>query len=298
MLDLETLFTIIYVLVDDWYQTKGKLFLKGKPGRKAKFSDSELMTLLLAMDFVPYPSESQFLAFMRANHLELFPKLVSQSQFNRRLRALRLLVEELRKQWMRKLGVEFETYFLLDTKPLPILGYKRSKKRSDFRGSAAYGYCESRRLRYFGYKLVMITTLSGIPIAYELVPADTDDRVAANEVLDSLNNSHVYGDKGFIGEEWQTRRYELDGNRIWSAKRKNQKGQNPPAFDRLLSQVRQRLEGVFNEIQNTGRQLERLVCKKIQGVAAHVIAKVTSYTLKLLLRQVYHLDVQTFSTIS
>ena len=59
MVDLETLFTIIYVLVDDWYQTEGKQFLKGKRGCKARFSDSEVMTLLLAMDFIPFPSESQ-----------------------------------------------------------------------------------------------------------------------------------------------------------------------------------------------------------------------------------------------
>ena len=38
----------------------------------------------------------------------------------------------------------------------------------------------------------MITTLDGIPIAYELVPANTDERVAANEVLDSVNNCDIY----------------------------------------------------------------------------------------------------------
>ena len=62
--------------------------------------------------------------------------------------------------------------------------------------------------------------------------------------------------------------------------------------------MRERIEGVFNETQNTGRQLERLVCKKVEGLAAHVIAKVTRYTLKLLLRHLYQLDVQIFSTFS
>ena len=153
-------------------------------------------------------------------------------------------------------------------------------------------------MHYFGYKLVMITTLDGIPIAYELVPANTDERVAANEVLGSVNNSDIYGDKGFIGQDWQEEQRRLDGNRVWTSKRKNQQEQNPPAFDNLLNRVRERIEGVFNEIQNTGRQLERFVCKTVEGLATHVIAKVTSYTLKLLLRHLYQLDVQTFSTIS
>ena len=43
-------------------------------------------------------------------------------------------------------------------------------------GSAAYGYCSSRKFHYFGYKLVMITTMSGIPIVYDLVPANMDER--------------------------------------------------------------------------------------------------------------------------
>ena len=48
------LLTTIYVLVDDWYQVKGRPMLKGKPGVKPEFSASELMTLMLAQDFIPY----------------------------------------------------------------------------------------------------------------------------------------------------------------------------------------------------------------------------------------------------
>ena len=45
------LLTIIFVLVDDWHQKEGVQYLKGKPGAKPEFSDSEVITLLLAMDF-------------------------------------------------------------------------------------------------------------------------------------------------------------------------------------------------------------------------------------------------------
>ena len=78
------IFLIILVLVDDWYQEKAQDFRQGKPGKKPEFSDSEVMTLLLAMDFIPFPSETQYLAFIRANYHDLFPRLLDQSQFNRR----------------------------------------------------------------------------------------------------------------------------------------------------------------------------------------------------------------------
>ena len=160
-IDIETILTIIYVRVDDWYQTKGHLLLQGKPGAKPEFSDSEMITLMLAEDFIPYPGEQQFVGYIRANHLELFPQLLDQSQFNRRARSLRLLVEALRRDWLIELGIEHAEHFLIDTKPIPVVGYKRSKSRSDFAGSAAYGYCASRNMHYFGYKLVMVTTLDG-----------------------------------------------------------------------------------------------------------------------------------------
>ncbi|HRE46895.1 MAG TPA: hypothetical protein PLD47_04160 [Aggregatilineales bacterium] len=49
---MERLFTTIYVLVDDWYQREGRVLLEGKPGAKARFRDSELLTVLLAHDFI------------------------------------------------------------------------------------------------------------------------------------------------------------------------------------------------------------------------------------------------------
>src|SRR4030042_6051476 len=103
-IDIPMLLTIMYVLVDDWYKAKGYLLLAGKAGARPVFSDSEVITLVLAMDFIPFPSESQFLGFMRANHLDMFPKLIVQSEFNRRARGRPLLGEELRRSWVTELG--------------------------------------------------------------------------------------------------------------------------------------------------------------------------------------------------
>lgn len=290
--------TVVFVLVDDWYQEQGVRLLKGKRGRKPRFSDSEVITLILLMDYLPFPGETQYLGYIRANYLALFPQMVDQSQFNRRARSLRLLVEALRKHSVDMLGVTLVSEFLLDTKPVPVLGYKRSKRHSDFAGSASYGYCASRKMKYFGYKLVMITTFDGIPVAYELVAANADERDCADEVLDCLWHSDIFADKGFIGEDWQAAHHDTQGNRIWTPKRANQLIQNPAQFDRWLNSLRERIEGAFNELQNTGRNLERLLRKTIVGLATHVIAKITSHTLKLLLRRQFGIDVQTFTAIA
>ncbi len=284
------LFTIIFVLVDDWYQKEGVKLLRGKPGAKPAFTDSEVITLMLAQEFIPFPSETQYIGFIRANYLALFPKLVDQSQFNRRARALRLLVEQLRRYWLIQKGWHLHTRYLLDTKPVPVLGYKRNKDRSDFAGSANFGRCVSRNLKYFGYKLVTISTLNGIPMVYDLVPANTDERLAAEAVIDYFSFCDIFADKGFLGLKWQTSIFDQTNNLLWTPRRANQKVQNSPDLDRWLSKIREWIEGVFHEIQNTGRNIERFLAKTILGLTTRVIAKMTAHLLRHLLRKEFRLQ--------
>ncbi len=293
-IDIVSILTIILVVVDDWYKSKGQALLKGKPGAKPQFSDSEVLTLMLAHDFIPYPGETQYVGYIRANYLREFPKLVDQSQYNRRARGLRHMVEILRREWLSELGVDDPKQLLVDTKPIPVMGYKRSKAHSEFAGSADYGHCAARNLNYFGYKLVMLTTLEGMPIVYDLVPANTDERAAAEVVLQQVRDCDIFGDKGFIGDDWQADIRQQTGNRVWTMKRANQALQNPPEFDRLLGSVREHIEGTFHAIQNTGRNIERLLAKTVTGLVTRVALKVTCLVLKHLLRRHFAVDVQSF----
>ena len=250
------------------------------------------------MDYLPFPGETQFIGFVRANYGPWFPKLLSQSQFNRRLRKLGQMLEALRRKWVRQLGGENATSFVIDTKPIPVMGYRRNKRHSDFSGSADYGYCSARKMKYFGYKLVMLSTLKGLPIAYELVSANTDERKSVEGILETVHNCDIYGDKGFIGQDWQQQIASSTGNRIWTILRQNQHHQSSSNLRRLISRVRQRIEGVFHEIQNTGRNPERLLNKTVRGLAIHMTAKIASHTLCLLLRDRFLIDVLTFKFVT
>jgi len=294
-ISIPDLFLITLVLVDDWYQRKGARLLRRTVGAKPDFSDSEMLTLMLAIDFFEFTSERRFVAFIRANYLALFPKLLDQSQYNRRARSLRYLLNALRQDWTTELGVQFERHFLLDTTPVIAVGYRRDKSHSDFRGSAGYGYCSARRLKYFGYKLVMLTMLDGTPYAFELVPANTDERDAADEVLDTLPpDSTAWSDKGFIGEEWQAH-WSRQGIHVWTTKRANQKIQNPPAFDRLLNSVRERIEGAFDILKEGGRSVEHTLAHTVGGLGTRIIAKIASVTLRLFLRRFFGIDTLTYT---
>jgi len=192
---IEDLFLITYSLVDDWYQQKSSESVIRTFGTKPAFSDSEISALMLAIDFFGFSSERRYISFVRANYPSLFPDLPDQSQSDRRSRNLCYLLEELRRSWAKVLGVLWENHFLIDTTPVIAIGYRRYEKHGDFFGSADYGFCAARQMKYFGYKLIMMTTLSGIPHTFELVPASTDERDAADEILASLPpDSDVWAD--------------------------------------------------------------------------------------------------------
>ena len=296
-IDFESLLITIFILVDDWYQ-QNKAPEKVTPGVKPKMSESEILTLALIMDYLPFPGETQFIGFIRANYGQWFPNLLTQSQFNRRLRQIGQMLEILRRKWVQELGGTNALSLVIDTKPIPVIGYRRSKRHSDFHGSADYGYCAARKMKYFGYKLVMLSTLDGIPIAYDLVSANTDERQAVEGVLQVANGCDIYGDKGFIGQDWQSEIAEFTGNQIWTIQRENQHYQSSSNFKRLISRVRQRVEGVFHEIQNTGRNPERLLNKTVVGFVTHIAAKIASHTLRILLRRRFGINVQTFQSVS
>jgi hypothetical protein len=285
----------IYVVVDDWYQANWRDQHRDERGAKGDMSASEILTLMIAHDYLPYPGESQFLAHIRANYLALFPKLFDRSQYNRRARDLRFCLECFRRWMLKDMNAELEGEVLLDTKPVPVVGYKRNKMRSDFNSSADYGVCVSRKLRYFGYKLVMLCSESGIPLVYDLVPANTDERQAAETVLCQVSGLTIIGDKGFIGEDWQRWQYEQTNNRVVTQKRDNQHVQNPAEFDRWLCSTRERIEGVFHEIQNTGRHIEHLRAKKVSGLVKRICEKVTSHLMRLWLKLRLSIDIQTFT---
>jgi transposase len=287
----------IFVMIDDWYQANVSGYRKSQPGKKSEFNDSEMLTVMIAMEFIPFPSERQYIAYLRAHHLDLFPNLLEQSQFNRRARKLAPLLEEFRRQCLMELGITLACTGLLDTKPVPVVGYRRSKKHSDFLGSATYGYCASKKMYYFGYKLVAISTLEGIPIVYDLVPANTDERKAADTLLDQVAGFSLFADKGFLGKAWQAEVHFQTANSVSTPKRKNQHQQQTKAFERWLNGLRLRIEGLFNEIQNVGKNVERLLAKTVIGLCTRIVAKMTSHLLKYVLRSKFGIDVLSFSIV-
>jgi hypothetical protein len=297
-LDFVTFATIIFVIVDDWLKLYAHYYLSGKVGQKPIFTDSEVLTLMLLQEFMPFHSERRFLNFIKGNYHALFPKLIDQSQFNRRKRSLRLILNELRKELAKSLDTNLATLYVLDTAPVPVVGYKRPKNKSDFWGSAAYGYCVSKKMHYWGYKFVLLATEDGIPVAFELVPANTDERDAAEEVLSEANfGSIVLGDKGFIDSQRQEEWIKDFGVSVYTFRRTNQKVKNTYEIQQLLKEHLRQIETTLSSLKRV-EELEHHNAKTLLGLITRVITKVTAYILRHVLLRFHGIDILNFEFLT
>ena len=90
-MDLETFFTLLYVLVDDWYKAYVQAHKPQTSGSKPTMSDSEVLTVALAGQWrvgVPWQSERGLVRYMQAHGRGMFPTMLRKSGFNARVREL------------------------------------------------------------------------------------------------------------------------------------------------------------------------------------------------------------------
>jgi hypothetical protein len=90
-LDLETFLIALYVIVDDLYQSHSQPQMPACGGPAARMSNSEVLCLGLATQWrsgVPWQSERGIMRYVRKHLRHLFPTVLTQSAFNRRLRRL------------------------------------------------------------------------------------------------------------------------------------------------------------------------------------------------------------------
>ena len=64
-----------------------------------------------------------------------------------------------------------------------------------------------------------------------------------------------------MGEDWQRLSRETRHLDILTPYRSNQRSSRSPHFTAWLKGLRERIEGTFHEVQNTGRHQEHLRCK-------------------------------------
>jgi hypothetical protein len=237
--DLETFLTALYVTVDDLYQSHIRPQMPASGGPPAQMSDSEVLCLALAAQWrsgVPWKSERGLLRYVRKPLSDLFPTLLSQSAFNRRLRRLwgAFIVSQDAVATTLSTAQDFD---VMEGFPIPVAhgarsfhpGWLAEMARSGKGGNARY---------FYGLRMLMVISHRGVATGWALASGNVQERWVAELLfrtragrpqlqgpLDSethqptvtppsdwmapipscgaASNKPVITDSGFRGDEWR-----------------------------------------------------------------------------------------------
>jgi hypothetical protein len=279
--------TVAFVVIDDLYRVHVAP-LDHRPGPAAGCTDSEVITLTLVAELVGLDEEVAFLAYLRRNHPALFPRLPGRSRYNRRRRALTSATNTLRRQIGRRvwddLPADERDLCLIDSLPVPVVGFAHATGRHRWRGHAAYGYNATKKQTIYGFKLHLLATHSGLILDFALVPANVADGDLTAQLLAEQANLTVLGDKAYLNaplREHLRRERAID---LLAPTRANARALMPAPLIRLIAHFRQAIETLNGQLaEHFGVERNRAKC--LSGLCARIQAKLTAHTLGLFLNQ-------------
>ena len=285
MIDLDTFLTTLYVMVDDFCQSR---FAEHptSAGRPASLSCSEVITLSLFGQWVQFPSERAFYRFAEHHLRTAFPSLPDRAQFNRLQRSHRDAITAFGLFLVKLMKAQECFYEALDSTAAVTRDAKR-RGAGWLPGQADIGW--SNRLGWYeGFHVLLAVTPSGVITGFGFGSASTHDQLLA-ETLFALRTAPssrlpssglpargaYVADKGFAGANPHKRWKEQYQVGIVTAPHQNSKKFHwPKPLRRWLASLRQIIETVNDKLLNTFR-LARERPHDLTGFQARLAAKIS-----------------------
>jgi Transposase DDE domain len=257
----DDLIVTVYVVIDDVMCA-----LNHRSHALARLSDAEV--LLVAVVAAQYFHNHQERTLQVMYRLGYLSGHLSISRFNRRLHALaawlRLLLEAL--------GAVFAAgeAFLLDSLPLPVCRRVRARRCRKVRGREYCGDCAAKREKFFGWRLHLVCTPAGVPVAFDLLPAGLHDLTPVHELTVGLaTGATVYADKAYTSAADEASLLADTGVRLVAQRRANMRP-NLWADKLAIRAFRKRIETLNSQLEAMG--LQRLRARTTAGFEIKVHA--------------------------
>lgn len=262
-----------YVVIDEVLEQAGQT---GHP--LSQVSDAEVLTIAVVAALYFQNHQERALCMMRLSGY--VPGQLSVSRYNRRLHALRDWLGVL-LEW---LGALFSaaTVYVIDSLPLPVCRRVRAVRCRKVNGRVYYGYCAAKDEKFFGWRLHLVCTTSGLPVSFSLLPASLHDLTPVHELTYALpSGALVVADKGYNAARDEASIFAHTGVRL-VVQRRNNMLSNTPADDQLIRTNRRMIETVNSQLEAMGiqrlraRTNEGFILKVHASLLALICAKFTS----------------------
>ena len=279
--DIETLATALYVKIDDMLRDWPDLAPERPPGSVAlTLGDAELLAMAVMSALLGFTSERRWLRYVNENLAGMFPRRIGQAGYNKRMRKAFALFIRVIRMLATDTSLWSDDVWVVDSTPVECGRSRETARRSGVAGWAEYGYCASHSRYFWGLRLHLVCTLTGLPVLFALAGAKADEREillamleAGKDVADGHPGQTVIGDKNYFG-----RHFEADlAERELALLRPARKGEAGRAGQNLFKPLRQVIESV-NWTFKGQLDLERHGGRTPQGIIVRVLARILALT--------------------
>ena len=245
--DLDTLLIALYVVLDD--HVLPSLRIATRPGRPPEVADAEVICLAVAQALTGYTEDARWLRGADRIVGHLFPRLLSQSEYGRRVRALAPAMHLALVRLARECPLSQDVVRLLDGTKIVCGTSRVTAKRSNLFGYCGYGYDASHSQYFWGCKLMLDVTAHGLVCGFCLVnPQLYGEREAVllmqkEPTCAMAPGTTAVGDKGFRGRVFEA---ELLRQGVVLVRPAGRDEQDPGVFPTWL---RQRVEAIIGTLK-------------------------------------------------
>ncbi|WP_243146962.1 IS982 family transposase [Scytonema sp. UIC 10036] len=211
-------------------------------------SDAEIITTALVAAIFFHGNHSKACSYMKDHNL--IPKMLEKSRFNRRLHNVSMLLNDLFHQIGMILKESNDcTEYLLDSFPVPLCDNIRIFNVKLIKSEEYRGYIASKKRYFYGVRVQLLTTKSGIPVEFVLMPGSASDVRALNALpLNLPAGSEVYGNSAYTDYNAEDDLEESSQISLEVMRKKNSKRQDEPWIKYIKQYTRHYIETVFSSI--------------------------------------------------
>ena len=270
--------TQIFCEVDDFCQRFEALMqpqfqlpaVIGEKQSRSRLHRCEIMTIVIAFHGSGFRTFKEFYTLQVLPHWRrAFPHLVSYTRFVELMPwSLMLLCCYLLSRLGDVTGINF-----IDSTGLEVCHPRRAHAHRTFQGEVGWG--KSSVGWYYGFKLHLIVNEHGELLAFQLTPANVDDRVPVPELTQGLFGK-LFGDRGYISQALFELLFER-GVQLVTKLKKNMKNRLMPMLDKILLRKRAVIESVNDYLKNVC-QIEHSRHRSPLNFLVNLVSGLVAYT--------------------
>jgi len=273
-------------------------------GPDPNYDDAQIITIALAADFWFAGDEEKTLHFLRQYHPTLWSNgIPDTTRFNVRRRELTEVIEGLRRQfrdeWRSQHPMappaaagesnpDLEARIrLVDSAPVILTSRGRGGRTPTIEPQSRaewFGVCTSQDFKFFGARVHATVCLDQMLDEWVLAPGSYPDIKVFPALCDGYACLIYIGDKGYVSAETEALVWERGRHQLLPLRRDNQHEQWPDGIQRILGQLRHRIETAFS-VLTTAFNLRYPHGRSCTGFVARTATKMLAYTISFFLTQ-------------